>query len=189
MPRLVPEIPFPPYTYVPGVTPHPVSDPAGHSHGKPSAAPEPIDPARWWECKPYLHGLDLFNGPAPPLPARSSPALPPGSSGPGFGFYWEAHEVWEGLWHAAGRKGTTADFLKGLIKLAAAGVKHLEGTPQGVNSLSGRAADHWRGVRGSLGAEAPFLGFRLGELIALAEEVNETGWPTRPPFLLPSRVE
>ena len=31
--------------------------------------------------------------------------------------FWEAHEAWEALWHAAGRHGPTADFLKGLIKL------------------------------------------------------------------------
>ena len=29
------------------------------------------------------------------------------------GYYWEAHEVWEGLWHAYGRRGATADVLKG----------------------------------------------------------------------------
>ena len=51
------------------------------------------------------------------------------------GFYWEAHEAWETLWHAAGRKGEIADFLKGLIKLAAAAVKAREGNP----SRSGQA--------------------------------------------------
>ena len=48
------------------------------------------------------------------------------------GYYWEAHEAWEGLWHAHGRDGPTADVLKGLIKLAAAGVKVREGRPHGV---------------------------------------------------------
>ena len=45
--------------------------------------------------------------------------------------YWEAHEAWEELWHACGRMGPTADFLRGLIKLAAAGVKVREGRPRG----------------------------------------------------------
>src|SRR5690348_12086299 len=99
--RLEPDLPLPPYAYVPGRAPHPVSDPAGHLHGRPPERPAPIDPPRWQESRAYRHGVDLFN----------------------CGFYWEAHEVWEGLWHAAGRAGVTADFLKGLIQLAAAGVK------------------------------------------------------------------
>ena len=43
------------------------------------------------------------------------------------GYYWEAHEVWEGLWHAYGRRGADGRHLKALIKLAAAGVKVREG--------------------------------------------------------------
>ena len=34
----------------------------------------------------------------------------------------KSHVAWESLWMACGRKGAVADFLKGLIKLAAAGV-------------------------------------------------------------------
>lgn len=49
----------------------------------------------------YLYGLDLFN----------------------HGYFWESHVWWEALWNEAGRKGELADFLKGLIKLAAGGVK------------------------------------------------------------------
>lgn len=48
------------------------------------------------------------------------------------GYYWEAHEAWEAVWHAAGRKGLVADYLKGLIKLAAAGVKIRERVSVGV---------------------------------------------------------
>ena len=56
------------------------------------------------------------------------------------GYYWEAHEAWEGLWHAHGRRGATADLIKGLIKLAAAGVKVRERRPRGVITHSRRAA-------------------------------------------------
>ena len=38
------------------------------------------------------------------------------------GFYWESL-AWESLWLACGRKGVVADFLKGLIKLAAGMLK------------------------------------------------------------------
>lgn len=47
------------------------------------------------------------------------------------GYYWEAHEVWESEWNRAGRQGLWATCLKGLIKLAAAGVKFREKNPEG----------------------------------------------------------
>ena len=46
-------------------------------------------------------GLDLFN----------------------HGYYWEAHEAWEGLWQVADRDGPLRMLFKGLIMLSAAGVK------------------------------------------------------------------
>jgi hypothetical protein len=162
----VPEEPLPPYTHVPGVTPHPISDARGHSFGVRLACPAPPDPERWRECRPYLRGLDLFN----------------------HGYFWEAHEVWESVWHACGRSGTLADFVKGLIKLAAAGVKHLEGKPRGVASHADRAAELFRKVAGSLEAgREVFLGLRLGRLIELAELIGRQGWPQTPVVLLPDR--
>jgi hypothetical protein len=56
------------------------------------------------------------------------------------GYYWEAHECWEALWHAHGRHGATADLLKGLIKLAAAGVKVRQRQRHGVVTHARRAA-------------------------------------------------
>jgi uncharacterized protein len=63
------------------------------------------------------------------------------------GYYWEAHEVWEQLWVAAGRQGADADLLKGLIKLAAAGVKCRQGQIAGVRRHALRAAELLAGVR------------------------------------------
>jgi hypothetical protein len=89
-------------------------------------------------------------------------------------------------WRAGG-KGVVADFLKGLIKLAAAGVKALEGRPDGVKSHSGRAAELWRGVISSFGTEQDlFMGFRTSELIGVAEEIHRTGWPSQAPLLVPT---
>src|SRR6059058_753307 len=124
IPRLVPDEPFPPYAFVPGRSPHPVSDPAGHSFGARPETPPRIEPDSWPTNRTYLYGIDLFNA----------------------GYFWEAHEAWESLWHVAGRRGRIADFLKGLIKLAAAGVKHREGKPPGVTSHAGRAAELWRAI-------------------------------------------
>ena len=39
------------------------------------------------------------------------------------GYYWEAHEAWEGLWQVADRDGPLRMLFKGLILLSAAGVK------------------------------------------------------------------
>ena len=118
--------PLPPYSYVPGGPwPHPISSPRGHSYGR--AAGQVV-----------------------------SPVEPPGSSSPQFrrgvtlfnaGYYWEAHEVWEGLWHGYGRHGVLADVIKALIKLAAAGVKVREGQEHGVRVHAGRAAELFAAAR------------------------------------------
>jgi hypothetical protein len=107
-------------------------------------SPPPLDPARWPDSRAYLRGIDLFNA----------------------GYYWEAHEAWEGLWHAAGRRGTTADFLKGLIHLTAAGVKVREGRPDGVVSHARRAAALFTQAAQAAGGEDPrYLGLRLSDLL------------------------
>ena len=147
--RLVPEMPLPPYSFVPGRSPHPVSDPAGHSQGITPAPVAPINPDHWRESRDYLRAIDLFN----------------------HGYYWEAHEAWEGLWHAVGRRGLLADFLKGLIKLAAAGVKVREGKPRGVASHAGKAAVLFTEVAGALGS-GPFLGLVPQELADRARDIE-----------------
>ena len=152
-PRFLPNEPFPPYSFVPGRFPHPTSDPAGHSFGQSpgsSRSGEPPGLSRrtpWPECLPYLRGIDLFN----------------------HGYYWEAHEAWEGLWHAAGRRGPKADFLKGLIKLSAAGVKVRQGMPEGARRHAARAGELFRRAEGSLGPR--YLGLSLNELAGWAEAV------------------
>jgi len=117
--RYSPERPLPAYSYVSGLSPHPVSDPRGHSYRAAHSKVEPLDESSYTTNANYLYAIDLFN----------------------HGYYWEAHEEWERLWHAAGRNGSTADFLKGLIKLAAAGVKLREGRAAGVVQHARRASE------------------------------------------------
>jgi len=158
-PRLLPNEPLPAYAFVPGQAPHPVSDPAGHSFGR---VPDPLqgfDPERWRACRPYLRGCDLFN----------------------HGYCWEAHEAWEEVWNAAGRRGPVADFLKGLIKLAAAGVKVRQGQPEGVRHHARRAGELFRGLRAA--GTTNFLGLALDDLIGWAEEVER-----QPPVATGGRV-
>jgi hypothetical protein len=116
--RYCPEVPLPPHGYFPGGPfPHPNLDGAGHSVGRSPDAPQPITDGNAAVHPRHRWAIDLFN----------------------HGYYWEAHEAWESLWIAAGRIGPVADFLKGLIHLAAAGVKIREGVPEGVHSHARRA--------------------------------------------------
>ncbi|MCA9119276.1 MAG: DUF309 domain-containing protein [Planctomycetales bacterium] len=117
IPVLLPTVPMPEYSYVPGKFPHPIRDPNGHSFGEARGEIVNFDPRRWRSCDAYVRGIDLFN----------------------HGFYWESHEAWEAVWNAAGREGTIADFTKGLIKLAAACVKAREGSAIGVARHATRA--------------------------------------------------
>ena len=132
--------PLPPYTYVPGQQPHPISDPRGHMYGQHPPEPPPLDPESWGESESYLYAIDLFNN----------------------GYYWEAHEAWESLWLAAGRTGTMADFLKGLIKIAAAHVKRLEGNPVGVERHTARAIEL---LALAAASESDYCGLDLEQLL------------------------
>jgi predicted metal-dependent hydrolase len=145
-PRYAPTIELPPYSYVPGHDlPHPVNDPAGHLFAARDSAHEPPISATVLADLPttlhsrrralaaalaansrWLYALDLYNA----------------------GFYWEAHEVWEGFWNALGRTTPEAQFVQGLIHLAAAAVKIREGKPVGVARHRKRARD----LLGDLGA-------------------------------------
>jgi predicted metal-dependent hydrolase len=93
------------------------------------------------------------------------------------GYYWEAHEVWESLWNACGRTGPTADFLKGLIQLAVAGVKVREGKPLGVDTHARRAGELFEQSAGELGTR--FLGLSISDLIVFARNIAETVRPSQ----------
>jgi uncharacterized protein len=165
--RLVPDEPFPPYSYVNGRFPHPIRDLAGHSFGLvPVPCPMP-DPNHWPDCRPYLYGIDLFN----------------------HGYYWEAHEVWERIWHAAGRGGPVGNFIKGLIKLAAAGVKAREGRPEGVRSHARRAAELFSCVEDQLRPkQASYFGLSVPRLIELATDVAIEPPTSRAPIGTPVEI-
>src|SRR6478672_7546301 len=137
IPRYCAERALPPYSYVPGLAPHPTSDPRGHSFRVHAPLAVALEENAFRNNEIYLYAIDLFN----------------------HDFYWESHEAWEALWHAAGRKGVAADFLKGLIKLAAAGVKAREGRAAGVRQHAARAGELFRGVAGER-----MFGMRLEEL-------------------------
>ena len=132
--RLYPSCPLPPYTYYPGSgMPHPIRDPKGHSHGKkhaPGQGPRALGPDNWHANRNYLLGLDFFN----------------------LGFYWEAHEEWERLWRVSGPDTTVGRFLKGLVKLSAAGVKVRENSLHGVRRHAASAGEVFADVAAEAGS-------------------------------------
>lgn len=147
-PRLEPGLALPPYAYVPGRWPHPHADPQGHRYSRgwpPATLP---DVTRWADSWHYRVGLDLFN----------------------HGYYWEAHEAWEALWHVCGRRGALATFFKALIQCAVVGVKARQHCPEGVMAHARRARELFEEVACQVPAEH-FMGLRLPDLLTWAEQV------------------
>ncbi|MFL5244379.1 MAG: DUF309 domain-containing protein [Gemmataceae bacterium] len=148
--RLAPTRPLPAYAFVPGRFPHPVSDPLGHSYKRTRETIDLPQPQDWSNCEAYLYGIDLFN----------------------HGYYWEAHETWEDLWFACGRTGAMADFIKGLIQLAVAGVKVREGISEGVRRHAERAGELFEQTVSRLGGKSPhYMGLELNQLLSFSREI------------------
>ena len=153
LPRFVPDRPFPPYAYVPGRTPHPTRDPGGHSYGTEFEIPERPNPDEWRVCSDYLYGIDLFN----------------------HGFYWEAHEAWEGLWVACGRRGPTATYLQALINLAAAGFKARWGSARGMMANAETAVRLFKSAASQLGPHSThYMGLDVHALTDYAGKISKT---------------
>ena len=92
---------FPVYRFVPGIHPHPVNSPEGHSYGLEEEEVSKWNSEDWRLNEDYLYGIDLYN----------------------YHFYWEAHEAWEGLWLASVKRSSEHMFIQGLIKMGAALLK------------------------------------------------------------------
>lgn len=162
--RLAPQRAFPAYAYLPGRDPHPTSDPLGHSYSAAPHEPSSWLPAeRWRENGDYLFGCDLYNA----------------------GFLWEAHEAWEGLWHAARHDADQADLLQGLIQCAAASLKVRMGQPRGLARLAEMGTARLERVAASRGQR--FMGLDLPVFVrafrAFAEAAPESA-EQRPPLVL-----
>jgi hypothetical protein len=143
--------PLPPYSYVPGKFPHPIRDPGGHSFGEEPVVVNDCDSRDWRDCIAYLRGVDLFNN----------------------GFYWESHESWEAVWNGFGRVGLEADFMKALIKLAAALVKAREGRSAGVARHATRAEELLVSVQEQQGSESQsMMGLSFEVLISYAQSMR-----------------
>lgn len=158
--------PFPPYRYVPGLHPHPVAHPDGHSFnpaGEHPAAGPLLPPEEWRESEDYLYGIDLYN----------------------HGYWWEAHEAWEGLWQQTDKRGTQGHFLQGLIQLSAAHLKRHMGQDEGMRRLLERACEHLQAAQAALPPAPPFMGVDIRGHLQRTREYF-AGTAVDFPFLMPS---
>ena len=134
--------PLPAYRYVPGLHPHPIRDPQGHSYAPVLTlnrhAPWSVED--WRSLDDWLYGVDLFNN----------------------FYFWEAHEAWEGLWAAATRGTAPALLLQGLIQIAAALLKTHMAVVSGGRILSTEGLDK---LRRAAALQPMLLGLDLPETV------------------------
>ena len=143
-PRYLPAFSFPAYRHQPGVTPHPLRHPDGYSYNAEEYAGPPLTEDNWRINEAYLYGVDLFN----------------------HGYWWEAHEAWEGLWQPVERESLCRVYLQGLIQTAAALIKWREGNERGVAKLWNKARKKLERV----GGEGPvYMGLDLVNFVDAAQ--------------------
>ena len=149
--RYCPQQPFPPYRHLPGITPHPIRDPLGHSYGIEEEENEnPFPPEMWQQNEAYLYGVDLYN----------------------FSYWWEAHEAWEGLWHQA--EDTYRLFLQGLIQVSASLIKYHMRMLRPLRTLSTAGRNKLHQVVFECGdANANYMGINLSEFLETADTFFE----------------
>lgn len=144
----LPDEPFPPYRFVPGHAPHPFNQEGGYAYGERPPNPPPCAAADWRENRAFLRGVDFFNR----------------------GWWWEAHEAWEGYWHAVdGRDPAQHDLMKALIQLAASALNRERGHDGGAERLLETACAALARARDAAGTDR-LCGL---DLPALAREARE----------------
>ena len=142
--RLCPHKEFPSYAFRPGKHIHPNKE-GGHSYGEGEPSVDPLDPDNPYQSEAYLYAIDLFN----------------------YGYFWESHVWWEALWNAHQRVGDEANLLKGLIKLAAWGIKKDLGQLKAAQGHLDRAIE----LLGEVSQKHEvFTGIELSKLINLLKE-------------------
>lgn len=94
--RHAPHQALPKYRYIPGKGPKDEK-----RQDIPKFNLKKLNEENWKSNEAYLYGIDLFN----------------------HAFYYEAHEVWEELWHFTGRNTHEGKFLKAMIQCSAALLK------------------------------------------------------------------
>ena len=73
----------------------------------------PFPTTQWQTSEKYLYGIDLYN----------------------YAYWWECHEIFEGLWHVAGHGTEQGNFFQALIQFAAANLKRFTGNHRAAGNL------------------------------------------------------
>lgn len=145
--RYAPQCAFPPYAFLPGRDPHPNRSPEGHSYTTEEETPPPYLEAEDWRTNEgFLFGVDLYN----------------------YGYLWEAHEAWEGVWIVSKHDDSQRETLQGLIQCSAAALKLRLEEPRGFAKLSSAGLARLDGV---CAEEAlPYLGLELRAFVEAYRE-------------------
>jgi len=164
--RLLPSVELPRYTHIPGIgTPHPYRDPRGHSYNQRPQPPKALKEPHWAENRSYLTALDYFN----------------------LGFYWEAHDEWERLLRSTGNDTLCGLFLKGLVKMAAAGIKVREESIHGVRRHAASAGEVFADVAAESDQDR-FCGLDFTLLQFSADRAAQLSYPSELEAGRPLRV-
>ncbi len=164
--RLLPSADLPDYTFVPGTeTLHPFRDPKGHSYGRKGRTSKPLIAESWSENRSYLLSLDYFN----------------------LGYYWEANDEFDRLQRVSGPESTVGRFLKGLVKLSAAGMKVRELSIHGVRRHAASAGEVFADIAAEVGDDR-FCGLEFTMLQFAADRSAQLSYRPELPAGQPIRV-
>lgn len=108
-----------------------------------------VPPERFRENEEFLFGIDLFN----------------------HGFYWEAHEAWEGVWRRCARGTVQHVFLQGLIQITASYLKRVLDEARAADDLLDRGC---RRLENLAVERVPFHGVRVQEFAAACRKSPAT---------------
>ncbi len=165
-PRLLPPVELPSYTFVPGsLTPHPFRHPDGHSFKKKGPTAKLLTDEAWADNRSFLLAIDLFNS----------------------GYYWEAHEEFDKLLRVSGPESLVGRFLKGLFKLAAAGMKVRENSIHGVRRHAASSGEVFADVAAEVDSDR-FCGLKLTMLQFAADRAAQLTYRQELPEGDPIRV-
>ncbi len=169
--------PFPPYRFLPGRHPHPTASPQGHSYASAREAAPALEmpTAENWEAsEEYLYGCDLYN----------------------HGYWWEAHEAWEALWHLPEKGSVAKHFLQGLIQVSARHLQLRLGHLPGIERLRDSSRAHFDEALAHLDGTR-FMGICIVSFLADVDRYYEAVLsdvrrpprhdPSTYPYVLPAR--
>ena len=140
--RYYPKLNFPSYRHIPGLTPHPISDPNGHSFNKNITDTTILTNNNWNSCSTFLYAIDLFN----------------------YAYFWEAHEYLEELWKNLTNSSEKL-LLQAIIQSAAALIKNYQNNTQGMIKLFTKSRQKFENIFTETGKNT-LLGIRLDACIS-----------------------